>query len=446
MDGAPKSKKTGQKHKKKFDKSGEGKTKPYRFKTLSDSVDISKAAVTKKERLSQSLKARPTQTLFNQKPLAGEKLSDSGEDGKRETEGGDEHGRRAAVKAKLSNESKKQGLIRTARSDAGYRKSAKFLLLIGKDEAAKVLKHLTEDEVEGVFKEMAGITRIEREEAEQIIKEFGLIKKKIEMFPGGAETARDILETAFGKEKANDIFKKALPLEGLKPFGFMMELEYHQILPLLKDESSSVISVILPYLEPKKASLILESMEPEVQKEIVRKIAALKRINPEVLISIEEVLRKKLHSQGDIETEQIDGSTTLAGILKHMNIEDEELILKGLEEADPEVTREIKDKLYTIDIIFMIENQDLEKVMRDYADREIAIILKGKTEKVKNRLMNSVSSRRRYLIEDESIRLGVMRKSEVNKSTKDFLDYLKLLEGQGQLLIHRNDDYIIDAT
>src|SRR6056297_442294 len=102
----------------------------------------------------------------------------------------------------------------------GHKKAAKLLLLLGKEQAAIVLKHLSQDEIEKVTGEIAKIKRIEKAEAEKILEEFGDISGKITANPrGGVETAREMLTSSMGKEKADEILGKIHPYSGDRPFA-----------------------------------------------------------------------------------------------------------------------------------------------------------------------------------------------------------------------------------
>ena len=54
-------------------------------------------------------------------------------------------------------------------SDSVYRRVAKFLLLIGEDEAAKILPHLSETQIEKIIPEIASIRTVSKEEAADAI-------------------------------------------------------------------------------------------------------------------------------------------------------------------------------------------------------------------------------------------------------------------------------------
>ncbi|MEW5815854.1 MAG: flagellar motor switch protein FliG [Spirochaetota bacterium] len=334
-----------------------------------------------------------------------------------------------------------QVLLKATGDEKNYRKAAKFLMLLGKDGASKVLTYLKPAEIEAISREIVLTDKIDGPEAESLLREFGLKKERGAYNRGGIETIKAILLNAFGQEKGEAILRKTIPFGGEKPFDFLNDFEYHQILLLLRNESNSVISIILPFLEPKKASLILRELPSDSQKAIIKRIARMGKIAPEVLVRAQDILRERIRTQGKVVSQEIDGKAALAEILKHMNIAEEEKILATLEEINPDLSEEVREKLFTIEVIFQITDKEFQKVLRDFADHEIAIILKGKPEEVRNKFLSNVSERRQSIIKDEYEHLGSLRKSEVDKVTKDFLEYLRAMNEEGRLVINRENEY-----
>ena len=91
--------------------------------------------------------------------------------------------------------------------DSAYRKVAKFLVLIGEDEAAKVLPHLSESEIEKIIPEIASIRTVSKEEAAVILEEFNGIVKRVKE-QGGVVTDREMLVKAYGEKRADEMLKK----------------------------------------------------------------------------------------------------------------------------------------------------------------------------------------------------------------------------------------------
>jgi hypothetical protein len=95
-----------------------------------------------------------------------------------------------------------KGFIKETSRDTGYRKAAQFLMLLGKDEAARVLRHMSPEEVEGITLEIARTQHIEEKEASKILEEFGYIRETKDLIAqGGFEKAQEMLIASIGKER-----------------------------------------------------------------------------------------------------------------------------------------------------------------------------------------------------------------------------------------------------
>ncbi|MCK4540981.1 MAG: flagellar motor switch protein FliG [Spirochaetales bacterium] len=336
-----------------------------------------------------------------------------------------------------------RGLLKTGIKGMGYRKVAKFLLLLGKEDAGRILKHLDPAEIEKITREITGIKGIEKVEADRILEDFGLLARKGVVRQGGAETARTMLSAAFGEERARALLKRVHPFAEDRPFAFLADVENLQIALLLKSESPAVKAIILSHLEAKKASALLKTFSLKDQTEIVLWMARMKPVHPDALVKMEEVLIDRLRTQGRVITEEINGPDTLAGILKHMHLSEEETLLQGLESIDPELSKNLRERLFTIDLILKMRDKDLEDILREFAEEEIAVILKGKEDSVKEKILSNVSNRRRVLINEEHECLGKMLKVDVDAATKEFLEYIRTLTEEGKIVIDQKNEYLV---
>ena len=98
-----------------------------------------------------------------------------------------------------------------SKKDSVYRRVAKFLLLIGIDEAAKILPHLTQEQTEKIIPEIASIRSVDSDEAAVILAEFENLLQQSKTKDGGIDTAKSILVKAFGPERAEEMLQKAVP-------------------------------------------------------------------------------------------------------------------------------------------------------------------------------------------------------------------------------------------
>ena len=331
-----------------------------------------------------------------------------------------------------------KGFIKETSRDTGYRKAARFLVLLGKDEAAKVLKHLSPEEVEGIAREIARTENIDHKEASKILEEFGYIRQTKDIIAaGGIQKAEEMLVASLGKEKAAQILDKVKKQMAPPPFSFLQEIDFHQAVSLLRDESPPVLALILSYLEPKVAARILSALPQAVQKEVVPRIAKMTAVDPDVIRRAEETLRGKVRESGTVIAEEVNGKAALTEILRYMEPGKEEQILADLE---PNTANEIRKSLFTVDVILRISPKDLQTALREYADRELALMLKVLDLEMRNRILENVSERRREFITMEMESLGPVKKRDADAALEEFLGYLQLLEQKGEITILRDTD------
>ena len=349
--------------------------------------------------------------------------------------------RREQDAGKVRGDPAVRGFIKETSRDAGYRKAAQFLMLLGKDEAVRVLKHMSPEEVEGITREIARTQKIEEKEAAKILEEFGYIRETRDLIArGGIDKAKEMLLAAVGDEKAETILARVRKDMAPPPFSFLQDIDVHEAITLVREESVPVASLILAHLDRHLAARILQALSPEMQKEIVPRIAKSLTVAPEVIAKAEETLRSKVRDAGGTSTQDVDGANALTEILRFMDPTREKAILDDL---DPGMAQKIRKKLVTMDVVFQLPDKDLQKVMRDYADRELALVLRGVPEKTHARMLSAVSERRRELIRVEDDILDAPTKKDLERAQQDFLEYVQLLEQKGEIVVMREREEFV---
>ena len=164
-----------------------------------------------------------------------------------------------------------------------YRRVAKFLVVIGMDEAARILPHLSEEQTERIIPEIARIRSVSEEEKKAVLEEFSALLEKSKEI-GGVEKARDLLVKTYGSKKAEEILSKAVTFPEGNPFDFLKEASAERILLLLRGESDAVKSLVLSQLEPKKAAAIINSMEAKEKSSVILRLSKMQKVSPDVMI------------------------------------------------------------------------------------------------------------------------------------------------------------------
>lgn len=326
--------------------------------------------------------------------------------------------------------------------DSVYRRVAKFLVLIGIDEAAKILPHLTEEQTEKIIPEIASIKKVDPGEAEQILSEFQFLVQQARE-SGGVQTAKHILEKAFGSDRANELLEKTVPFGNGKPFEFLAEADSDKVSALLKDEANPVRALVLVHLEPKIAADVIKALPEEEKKDIIVRLAKMKEVNPDIVRRVDKTMQEKLRKLSLAKSDRIDGQSTLAEILKRMSPKAEEEILSNLAEDNPELGENLRELLFTIQDILNADDKFIQNKLREMPDLDVAFLIAGKEENFRNKILSNVSAtRKKQILETEDLKKP-MRRSDCEKITSQFFSDLRRAYDNGDLFIKgRDEEYV----
>ena len=327
--------------------------------------------------------------------------------------------------------------------DSVYRRVAKFLLIIGVDEAAKILPHLTEEQTEKIIPEIASIRSVSPEETSQILEEFETLLKNARE-GGGIDTAREILRKAYGEKKAKELIDKSVPFPLEKPFEYLNDIDNERINLLLKEESVQVKALILSHLNPKKAASVIKLMDSKEKSEVAFRLLKLEPVSPEVIKNLDEVLHKKVLLQNSQRTNSLDGKNILAEILKKMSFSTENSILSKISTEEPSLANDLRERLFTVDDVVSSDDRFVQETLMMYSNYEIACLVYKREEKFTKKIFQCISQGRVSQVQEELNINQTFLKSECDKIYSKFLNTLRNAFEEGKLFIkNRTDDVYI---
>ncbi|WP_448521783.1 flagellar motor switch protein FliG [Pseudothermotoga sp.] len=320
----------------------------------------------------------------------------------------------------------------------GKRKAAILLVMLGPEKAALVLKHLDESDVEQLTIEIANLGKITDEEKKQVLTEFQDIAKAREMIAqGGIEYAKEVLQKAFGPEKAMKIIERLVSNLQVKPFDFLRQADPLQLVNFLQNEHPQTIAVILSYLEPQLAGKILSAFPEELQIEVIKRIALLERTSPDVIRDIEKNLERKLSGFVMQTFSQVGGVDTAAEIMNSIDRTSERKIMEKLSYDSPELAEEIRRRMFVFEDIVKLDDRSVQIVLREVETRDLALALKGASEEVKQKIFKNISKRAAQLLQDELEYMGPVRLKDVEEAQQKIINVIRRLEEAGEIVIAR---------
>ena len=340
------------------------------------------------------------------------------------------------------------GKPQSGSEESKYRRVAKFLILIGSEQAAGILAELDPEQVEEISKEITRTKIIKPEESEEIFAEFHNLFSKPYSFSGtsrgGVETARRILYAAIGSEKGEAILNKAVPESKENLFSFLEEFSPDQLVMLLKDESAQTSALILSRLPAKLSAETLNKLPQDHKPEILKRIAHQNKISPEVLEQVTAALKEKVRNiSGGAKDIEINGMQALAAILKQGDYAFGDRIINELEASSPEIGKDLKEKIYTLDDVIYTIDRPIQDKLKTMPDHDIAILMKGRGKDFRDKILSCVSAGRRKLIRDEYDILGAVSKRECDAAASEFLSWFRNARENGDIILYSDKDVFL---
>ncbi len=331
--------------------------------------------------------------------------------------------------------SKKGGLKKEL---TGRQKAAIFLVTIGSEISSEIFKHLREDEIEALTFEIARLESVDSEDRDRVLMEFQeLMMAQDFITTGGIEYARELLEKSLGSQKAVDIINRLTSSLQVRPFDFVRRTDPMHLLNFIQTEHPQTIALILAYLEPQKASVILSSLPHEIQSDVAKRIATMDRTSPETLREVERVLEKKLSTLSSEDYTAAGGVESIVEILNLVDRSTEKVIIESLEEEDPELAEDIKKRMFVFEDIVMLDDRAIQKVLREVDVSEMAKALKSVDTEVQDKIFRNMSKRAATLLKEDMEYMGPIRMKDVEESQQKIVSIIRKLEEQGEIVVAR---------
>ncbi len=323
----------------------------------------------------------------------------------------------------------------------GRQKAAIFLIIMGDEVSAEVFKRLREDEVEALTFEIARVEKIETAEKEIVLQEFkDLMQAQDFITSGGIDYARKLLEKSLGQQKAVDIINRLTSSLKIRPFDFIRRTDPAHLANFIQQEHPQTIALILAYLEPQKASVVMGALPQDIRSDVAKRIATMDRTSPEVLREVERVLEKKLANLSSEDFATAGGVDSIVGILNLVDRSTERMIIETLEEEDPELADEIKKRMFVFEDIVLLDDRAIQRVIRDVDKDELAKALRGVDSEVQEKIFKNMSKRAALTLKEQMEYLGPVRLSDVEEAQQGVVGRIRKLEDDGEIVVARGGD------
>jgi flagellar motor switch protein FliG len=318
---------------------------------------------------------------------------------------------------------------------SGEEKAALFILALGEEPAANVLRHLSSRDVFSLTTHMMRLTAASPTQVSEVIREFGELTVANGGFStiGGEDYVQRVLVNALGNEKASQM------LESIQTETNALEslnwIDAKTLAGFLRHEHPQTIAIILSYLDPPLASQVLPLLREDNKSHVMLRMATLDQVPASVVRDLGRVLKQELLSSESSRTRSSGGVQAAADVLNYVEGGVGEDILAEVESINADLAENIRKRMFLFEDLVKLDDKGVQEVLKEVERDMLAIALKGTEPNVRDMFFRNMSDRAALILQEDMEDKGAVRLSEVESAQNEILKTAKSLEEQGRIVM-----------
>jgi len=322
--------------------------------------------------------------------------------------------------------------------------AAILLLTIGEEEAALVMKHLDQREVQRISEAMTGLPSVSTNQISTVIDTFlNNVSDESGLTLGANRYLRNTLTHAIGENKANAVIEK---ISGGSTAGLdkLRWMDPRAIAEFIGSEHPQIQAIVMSYLEAEQAAEVIAYLPDEdMRRDIVIRVANLESIPPAAIEELALVLDEQASTKGPTRFAQLGGRRAAADILNNMEKGSNETVMESIREVDQELGDAINELMFIFDNLSMVDDRGIQTLLKEVTTDSLMVALKGADPSLQAKIFGNMSKRAAELLQDDMEAKGPVRLSEVEAAQKDILIVARKLADEGEIMLGGGGDEMV---
>lgn len=330
----------------------------------------------------------------------------------------------------------------------GARKAAILTLLVGEEAASGFLKHLQEDEIEQIAREMSAVGSVPAALGDEVLDEFRQKSADSSYITrGGAECAQKLVTKVLGVAGARPLLDRvARSFQSTTGFSSLAKADPRQLSKFILAERPQTVALILAHLDTRLAAQVLNLLPDSLRVDVLTRMATLDETAPDVIARVSAVIEQRLRTLGAAGSrESYGGARAVAEVLNHMDRAISQPVLDTIGSQLPDLAGSIRNLMFVFDDLVQVDDAAIREIVQR-ADRKVLMLaLKGTTEEMRNQFLKNMSKRAGEMLVEEIEMLGAVRVRDVEKAQLEIVGIARTLEDEGLLSIgpSAGEEYVV---
>jgi type III secretory pathway lipoprotein EscJ len=211
--------------------------------------------------------------------------------------------------------------------------------------------------------------------------------------------------------------------------GLLQHMNTDSLIEIVRGEHPQTIAIVLSHLGMSKAAAVLAALSPQEQVDVSRRMAALEKLDAQVVAGVERSLSARLAATPAAQREQLGGVTAVAQMLYHAGYATGQTVLHGLASREPALAESIRRRMFSLEDVAALPPGRLRTALADVDGDDLSLALCAATENVKSRILSALGGQAARRVREGMAHLGPVRISDVEAAQETILEAVRREEG-----------------
>lgn len=326
----------------------------------------------------------------------------------------------------------------------GTEKAAQFLMVMGEERAAGILRRLSTEEVQKIGVEMTRMGDMTTEEVNAVLSGFlEECDSKDSISIVADEYTKNVLTQALGSEAAEVILEKILLGGNTKGLDSLRWMEPQLIAGIMQNEHPQIQAIVVSYLQSEQAGEVLSYLPESAVIELIIRMAELESVDPKALQELNFSLEKQVEGVVTKQSSAMGGVRNVANIFNTMERSLGDNLMVRLTKANARVAERVQELMFAFEDLRKVPNKDFQRILREVDSGKLILALKGSDQGLIDKVTSNMSSRAAEIFLDDLSSMGPVRVSDVEAAQREILATTKQLADSGQIILSEDDSAMI---
>ena len=327
---------------------------------------------------------------------------------------------------------------------SGVEKAAQFLIVIGEERAAEVLRQLSSDEVQKIGVEMTRMDNMTTDTAKDVLQNFLYeCETNSAISVENNEYTKQVLIQALGQDAAENLLEKILLGGNTKGLDSLRWMEPALVAGIIMNEHPQVQAIVISYLSPEQAGEVLSHLPENTVIELLIRLVQIESVDPKALQELNFALEKQVEGVVSKQSSAVGGVKSVANIMNTLERATEEALMGKINDVDAEIATRIQELMFVFEDLLKVPDKDFQLLLREVSSDKLTLALKGADENMLDKVMKNMSSRAAEIFMEDFENMGAVKVADVDGAQKEIIASAKKLAEAGTIILQEDEAAMI---